>query len=260
MSSTLDAFPPPTTDPVGPPRPDETVQEPVAPSPTPRRRHGVWHVLAIVAGAVTLLPGLGLVAGGTALAVAESATDDGWFRYTPDRIESTGVAVISDHDWLDEPADNDPWVLDWLDLDLRVRAAGAAGTDEVFIGVARTADVLDYLDAAGYSVVTDLDNRTIEYRQEPGASRVEAPTSTDIWTASTSGTGEQELTWQARGGRWTVVVMNADGSAGVAADTEIGVRSDAVGTVAVVMIVGGGITVLVGLVLLVVGIRGRRTA
>ncbi len=246
MTSTLDSFPPPTTAPV-----------PAPPPATPHRTRSAGHVVAIVIGALALLPGFGMLAGGTTLALAQAvATDDGYFTFTPDRIESTGVAVVTDHDWF-EDADG-PWVLDWLDLDVRLRAQGAGATDEVFIGIARTPDVEAYLDGAPYSVIEELDGRRVEYRRELGVSTVDAPSELDIWVASAEGPGEQELTWEARGGRWSLVMMNADGSADVAADVEIGARSGAITPIAITLIVFGGITVLTGIGLIVFGVRGRR--
>lgn len=263
MTSTLDPFPPPTTDPV-------TTSEPTAePATTPngdpstgpapsRRRRSAGHVVAIVIGALALLPGLGVLAGGSAIAIAQAATDDGYFTFTPDRVESDGVAVITDDEWLDAD-DGGPWVLDWLDLDVRLRVDSAGDSDEVFVGIARTPDVEAYLNGAAHSVVDEIDGRSVRYRQQSGDAAVVAPTDLDIWVASSAGGGEQETTWDARGGRWSVVVMNADGSPAVAADVQIGVRSDAVTPIAVTLIVLGGITVLGSVALIVFGARGRRT-
>ena len=74
---------------------------------------------------------------------------------------------------------------------------------------------------------------------------VAPPAEQDFWTASATGSGEQELDWEARGGRWSVVVMNADGTAEVDADVEVGARSGAVTPVAILLIVGGGILALI---------------
>lgn len=254
MTSTIDSFPPPTVESTTP-----TTTGPV-PEPGPqRRRHSAGHVVAIVAGALALLPGLGLLTGGTAVAIAQAASDDGYFTFTPDRVTSDGVAVITDDDWLDAD-DGGPWVLDWLDVDVRLRAEGAGETDEVFVGIARTDDVEAYLAGAAHSIVDELDGREVVYREEDGAASVVPPDDAAIWAASTSGVGEQELTWEARGGRWSVVVMNADGSPDVAADVEVGARSDAVTPIAVTLIVLGGLTVLGSVALIVLGARGRRTA
>lgn len=254
MTSTLDAFPPPTTDPVTAPAAAPDTDPPR--SDGGRRRRSGWHVLAIVVGAVALLPSLGLVAGGTTLAVAQAANDDGYFTFTPDRLRSDGVAIVSDAGWWDDPEDG-PWALDWLDLDVRLRA-DAVGDTDVFVGVARAEDVDDYLDGAAHDVVDDVEGRVIRSRVVVGSRQVTAPGDLDIWVASANGPGEQELEWAARGGRWMLVVMHADGSADVAADVEVGLRSDAVTPVAVTLIVVGGIGLLSAIALIVVGVRGRR--
>lgn len=254
---------PETTGQLPPPEPGA---RPVGAAPTaaaaqpPETRHRTgWHIAALVVGIVMMLPALGLLLGGTALLVAKStATDDGFFDVTLDRIESDGVAITSIDLW-DSADDADaPFVLDWLDVDVRLWVDGAGPTDEVFVGIARTPDVRDYLDGAAYSEVTDFDDRVPEYLDVSGSEIISEPTSVDIWDASATGTDQQVLTWEARNGDWSVVVMNADGSPGVAADVEVGVRSDAITTIAIVMLVLGGIGVIVGTVLIVIGARGRR--
>jgi hypothetical protein len=258
MSSTLDSFPPPTVEPEAAPVAEPP---PTTPVPSPPRRYAAGHVVAIVVGALALLPGFGMVAGGTAAAVAQAvATDDGYYTFTPDRVTTDGVAVITDDAWLDVD-DGGPWVLDFLDLEVRLRAdlAGAADpSDEVFVGIARADAVEAYLRDAGYSVVDDIDGREVRYRRRTGEGPVAPPTELDIWAAAATGPGEQELHWDARGGRWSVVVMRADGDPSLAADVEVGVRSDAVTPIAVTLIVLGGLTVLTGVGLVVFGARGRR--
>ena len=209
-----------------------------------------------------IVPGLGMVMGGGAIALAQAVAtdDDGYFQFTLDRIESDGIAVATTEMWLDDvEGDASPWVLDWLDLDLRLRVDGANATDDVFVGIARTADVERYLAAADHSLVIEVDNHTPIYREVAGTRRVGSPLDQQFWTASASGPGEQELTWNARGGRWSVVVMNTDGSPLVSADVEIGARSGAVTPIAITLLVIGGIVTAAAIALIVVGARGRRS-
>ncbi len=249
---TADDAPPPgdgITAPTGPIQPDR---------PEPRR--GGWHIAAIVVGALMLLPATGLLTGGIALTVAnEVGTDDGYFDGALDRIESNGVAVAAVDLW-DEAADDEdwPWVLDWLDVDIRLRVVGAGPSDDVFVGIARSADVEQYLTDVEFSRLVDFDNRFPTYVEQTGAPTVDAPTEQDFWVASAAGPGEQELTWEARGGNWSAVVMNADGSPDVAADVEVGLRSGAITPIGVTLIVVGGVMLITSITLLVVGIRGRR--
>ena len=49
--------------------------------------------------------------------------------------------------------------------------------------------------------------------------------------------GEQELVWEAEGGRWTAVLMNADGSSGFAADVNVGVKAGFLGPLALTLLI-----------------------
>lgn len=249
------------TSPVPPVPPATTV--PLMPPPTAGvRKRSAGHIVAIVAGCLMLVPGLGMLTGGGALALAQGvATDgDGYFRVTLDRVESDGVAIATTDLWDEQVEDEDwPWALDFLDLDVRLRVDGAAGTDDVFVGIARSADVEGYLDGVAHTEVTDIRDHTPISRPVPGRAEVAAPGEADFWVVSTAGSGEQELTWDARGGRWSIVVMNADGAPGVGADVEFGVRSGAVVPIAVTLLVLGSLTVTLSVVLIVVGTRGRRS-
>lgn len=239
---------------------DSPPAAPVPPTPQ-QHRHSAGHIAAIVIGCLLLLPGIGLTFGGGALAVAQAVAtdDDGYFRFTLDRLDSDGVAVGTTDLWFDDADGEAPWVFDLLDVDFRFRVEGAGPTDDVFVGVARAADVERYLADAAWSELIEIDERSPRYRQLDGETSVEPPLEQDFWTASASGPGEQELVWDARGGRWSIVVMNVDGSAGVEADIEIGVRSGAVTPIAVTMLVVGVVLIAGAIVLIVVGGRGRRT-
>ncbi len=243
----------------GPPTPPSPPTSPDPAAPAERRRHGVWHVLGVIVGVLALMPGLGMLAGGTALVIANSTADDGYFDVTIDRVYSDGVAVATMDLWHEAGDDEDwPWVLDWLDVDVRLRVDGAGTTDDVFVGIARTADVEAYLADAPYAEVFDVDHHRPVYRRVTGDAAVEPPAAQTFWTVSRAGTGEQQLDWEARGGSWSIVVMNADGSPDVAADVELGVRSDAVTPIAITLIVTGGLLAIGSVTLIVLGVRGRR--
>jgi hypothetical protein len=255
--------------PVGTPEAPPAGQVPPAdtpPPPTPsveaapeRRRHGAWHVVAIIVGLLAIMPGLGMLAGGTTLAIANSTADDGYFDVTLDRLDTNGVAIATIDLW-DEAGDGEdwPWVLDWLDVDVRLRVDGVDRTDDVFVGIARTDDVERYLVDAPYAELFDFEDRSPVYRRIDGAAEVAAPAEQAFWTVSTDGSGEQQLDWEVRNGRWSVVVMNADASPGVTADVEVGVHSDAVVPIAVTLIVVGGLVTIGSITLIVIGARGRR--
>jgi hypothetical protein len=251
-----DALPPPSAPAIPPP---PVASGPVG--PTPPRKRSTGHIIAIVAGCLMVLPSLGMLAGGITLTVAHGVADDGFFDVTLDRVESDGVAVASVDLW-DEAAEEEdwPWVLDWLDLDIRVEADAVVSTESVFVGIARTSDVEAYLANSRWDEVTDfVDHEPVYATRGQGGRAVEPPTEQTFSTAQATGDGVEQLGWEARNGDWSVVVMNADGSPGVAADVTVGVHSGAVQPIGIVLIVFGGIGTIVSVLLIVLGARGRRT-
>jgi hypothetical protein len=97
----------------------------------------------------------------------------------------------------------------------------------VFVGVARTSDASAYLRRVAHTTVTDVSTSPFRARYEPhpGAERPGPPARQRFWAASAQGTGRQSVAWDAFHGSWSVVVMNADGSRGVAADVSAGAKA-----------------------------------
>ncbi len=256
LDERTDVLPPPTAPPPTPPAaPGE------GPAPGPARRRSGGHIAALIIGCILLLPGLGSLAGGTTALTAQAfaTDDDGYFTASIDRVDSDGVAVVANDLWLDGDAEfDDPWVVEWLDVDVRLRATGAGSTDDVFIGIARSADVERYLADSGYDEIVEIDRRSPVLVEVPGDLEIAPPTSQDFWVASASGEGEQELEWSVRNGRWAVVAMNADGAPGVEVDVDGGVRSGLVTPIGVGLIIGGLLVTAGAVTLIIIGARGRR--
>ncbi len=112
-----------------------------------------------------------------------------------------------------------------------------------------------------HSTVTDIDDPGTTYEQHAGGAPAVDPADSDIWVAQATGTGTQSIDWSLddQPGRWTVVVMNADGSAGVDVDADVAATVPVLGEVTTGLIVVGALFVLVGAGTLV-GLRvtGRR--
>lgn len=258
-SAAPSTLPPPSPPPPPPPSPPSAQH--AGSASKPQRVRSAGHVAALIIGCLLLLPGLGLVAGGGSIALGQAVAtdDDGYFRFTIDRLETEGVAIAMTDPWLDDvEGDGEPWVFDFLDVDLRLRVDGASSTDDVFVGIARSDDVARYLDGATYSDLVEFENRTPDYEQVIGERVVDPPIDQDFWTESAAGTGTQQLDWEARAGRWSVVVMNTDGSPVVAADVEVGARSGAVTPIAVSLLVSGVVVVAIAGIVILIGARGRR--
>jgi hypothetical protein len=86
--------------------------------------------------------------------------------------------------------------------------------------------VARYLGRVAHASVQDVafDPFRVTYRTAAGGSPEAPPTDQSFWAASASGVGTQTLTWKAKDGDWAVVLMNADGSRGVAATIDLGAK------------------------------------
>ncbi len=215
------------------------------------------RVVAVVIGSFLLLVSLGFIGGGIALVAADqTARDDQGFFMTDQRSLETGTFAITTEPMQVDvagAADNVPRALLG---DLKVEVT-PTGDQAVFVGVARDDDVDAYLGGVAHSTLvglTDGDGEPI-YRNSSGSAPTAAPGDQDIWAAQTSGTGEQSLRWDIESGDWTVVVMNADGSRDVTVDAAAGAELPAVGWVIGFLLVIGIVLLLVGLVLVIGGIR-----
>ena len=218
------------------------------------------RIVSLVVGCVLIIPALGMLVGGGALAIAYATQrdDGGYFDVTVDRLYSPTVAVTGeDVRFAAEPGSPD-FVLDAIDLDIRLRATSLDPDRPIFIGIARQANLDAYLDGVAHDRVVRLDGVVPEYRRSPGVDDVGAPVDELLWVQSATGIGQQELIWEATGGRWAAVVMNADGSPGVAATLTIGARSDIVLPLAFVLVGLGLVLSAAAVVLIVVGALGAR--
>ena len=113
--------------------------------------------------------------------------------------------------------------------DIRVEGV-AAGSGTLFMGIAPADAVAGYLDGVDHDEITKWDTMQddieyVVYTRTEGATDPAAPGTEDFWVASVSGSGEQALDWTVQSGEWALVIMNADGSPGVAADVRFGVKT-----------------------------------
>jgi hypothetical protein len=70
--------------------------------------------------------------------------------------------------------------------------------------------------------------------------------------------GTQTLTWKVRDGDWSVVLMNADGSRGVAADLDLGAKLSFLLWVSIGLLIGGVLVTGGSTALIVLAARPRR--
>jgi hypothetical protein len=226
---------------------------------SPPSRWNPGRVVALVLGILLLLPGLGLLAGGGVLLWADRTqrTDDGYPIGSEDSFSTSGYALLSDRLDLSTGAD-------WVPLsaalgDARVQVTSTDPGTGVFVGIARVGDSSPYLDGVDRTIVRDVGsgNTAADEVDIAGNAPDAAPGTQDIWAAQASGPGTQQLTWKPADGQWTLVVMNADGSADVSVDAAIGATVPAVTGLAWGLMGAGLVCVLVGVLLLALAVRRR---
>jgi hypothetical protein len=223
------------------------------PLPETNRPSNATRVLSVTgAGVAGLLATALLVTGGLALWGDGQKDDQGYLSTASERFETSTRALDTDN--LDVNTGAPGWLLDQGDFGkVRVNAR-SADHKPVFVGIAPTREVADYLDGAAHATITDVSSTpfSADY-QRHGGNRVPArPATQHFWAASTQGTGTQRLDWRVKDGDWSVVVMNADASAGVHADVGAGanipfladVAWAALGMGLVLMLASGGLLYL----------------
>ncbi len=247
-----------------PENPSPTTSSPPTPSdPAPPTRPGEgWtgaRATTLVAGCLLAVLGAGLAVAGTGLgAGALTARNDAGFLMTPTvAVASSGYAVTSTDLQLHSGSPDVPRAVVG---DVAIRADAPSGS-ELFVGVARTADVDAYLGDATRSVLRDLTDGGARYEIRGTGTLAAPPAASDIWAAQASGPGSPSLTWPAESGDWTVVVMNADGTPGVVADVAAGAEVPALWWLVLGLFVAAALVLAAAVPLVVAPVRaaGRRT-
>ena len=219
------------------------------------------RVVTVVVASIVSLLGLALLAAGSALSIAAAThrDDAGFFHTDAKRFSSASYAITSDQVDLGTDARPGDWGFEPGDLvRVRLRVTGGDTTRPIFVGVARSTDVDSYLNGVAHDVVRDVNVRPFEvqYRAVPGGQVPRPPQDQKFWVVSSAGTGQQSIVWEPGNGKWTIVMMNADASPGIAADVDVGVEIRHLWLI-VGILVGLGIALLAAGVLLIVVVARR---
>jgi hypothetical protein len=212
--------------------------------------------LFVVAGLLGLFS-LGLLAGGGVLLWGDAQKDDQGYLSTSRERFATGTYALATQN-LDIDTDGAGWFLDrdrYGEIRLEV-----SSEKPVFVGIARSRDVAEYLRGTRHDVVRDVSYSPFaaDYRRVAGDERPPRPAGQDFWAASASGTGTQAVTWDVEDGDWSVVVMNADASRGVDADVKAGAELPFLASLGWGTLIAGLLALVIAATLAVVGMRAAQ--
>jgi hypothetical protein len=212
----------------------------------------VKKVILIVVGLFALLGGL--LFAGVGSAVLALGGRSGTIQSGYHHISTTTNAFVSDPQR----------VRDNTNVQLRSGGAtlhiAARNTPvNLFLGVGPSAQVSAYLAGTSYEEITNLDFAPFKLTtsQVAGTATPAAPGDQSFWVAQATGSSPS-LNFDLANGDYRVVVMNADGSPGVASDVRVGLKVPALFGVGLASTIGGGLVALLGLALLIWGIAAKR--
>jgi len=220
----------------------------------------IGRILALFIGFVIVATSFGLIVGGGTIMWANSRFTDAEgflmsheadFSVDSYALVQRGVNVNIDVSlpssfWIPDPGD---WVT------VRLVAKSNDPSQEVFLGIASEADASSYLDDVMFDEITHFSwsynpfresQPDVSYSTSPGSAPSGPPIIHSFWEVQTSGSGTQTLEWEPATGRYWIVAMNADGSAGVDIEAQLGARLPVLSSVGVGLMVGGLVLLFVG--------------
>ena len=168
-------------------------------------------------------------------------------------MSSDGYAVTAEGIDLADLDDGGSWLVEQGLGRVRIRATSR--TDAIFVGIAREAQVDRYLSGVAHDELRDVRAGANRYRSRDGGAPAVAPADAGIWEASATGDGTQTVEWDARDGRWAVVVMNADGARAVAADVRVGAKLGVLPWIGGGLLLAGLLAVAIGAGMIVAAVR-----
>jgi hypothetical protein len=219
------------------------------------------RIALIVTGSIASLLATALVAGGALALWGDSQKgSDGYLTTDTHRFEASGRALATEN--LDVDLGDADWLAQTDDLGKVKVTAESRDGKPVFVGIARTSDVEDYLADVPYSTVDDIEASpfSADYTRHSGQRHPVSPEHAGIWAASSYGNGSRSFEWKVDDGDYSVVVMNADGSLGVDADIKAGADIPFLDELGWSAIGSGAFALVIGIGLIALGVRRPKTA
>lgn len=231
-----------------------------SPAPPVRRSWSGWRTLLVIVGVLlAVLGGTMLFGGGVGLWAHQQRDADGFFTADSERFTTDAFALSAPS--LDVNVTGpDVFQAENLLGDVRIRMTSRHAGAPLFIGVGPTADVARYLAGVGKDEVSDIDVDPfkVTYSSRPGGAPASSPAAQSFWVTSDTGVGPRTLTWDVASGDWTILVMNADGSAGIDADLSAGATLPVLRPVAIGALIVGVVLLTIGVAVIVATVTTRR--
>lgn len=233
------------------------VQPVAVPAERARPRWGVGRLLAVILASLIGIIGLGgVAAGGTGIVFDQTQRNAAGYLMTSSRSYATTTYAIVSSSYRGGAA-GDWFVPGDLLGTVRIRTTS---TRPVFIGIGPESAVMSYLGHVARAQGNRLDTPSTDLRTFNGGAPVGTPAAQRIWGASVVGTGASTLSWKPQPGNWRIVLMNADGSAGVNASVSVGARLPDLLAISIGVLGGGVLFVLAAAGGIVLATRRRRGA
>lgn len=210
-------------------------------------------LIAATVGVIMAVASLALaVAGGIAIAVPD---DDGWVSAGPVRLQSEAAALIADDVEIDfgGGVSEGRTYITWGEIPAVIDLTSRNGKD-VFVGIASQSAADNYLLGVAQDRLSSLDHED-NITFVPGVFRVDPPTETDIWVASSV---DGTLDWDVQSGEWAIVVANSDGSAGIDVGVEAAAKVSFLRPLGAFLLAAGIVGMITGSVLTYFGVRRTR--
>jgi hypothetical protein len=194
----------------------------VAPRVSPGRgggsglRIGGWILVGL--GALGVVVGVALV-----VVHLTQRDDDGYYTSSTARVTAPGYAVTAEALHLGDL----PSVASDVVGSVRVNVRSSTGR-AAFVGIAPENAVNGYLAGVARSEVTDVNGTTVSYKTHAGGAPPGPPARERFWQSASSGTGQITAAWKVKGGTWSIVLMNANGTAPVGATVSVGAKTNLV--------------------------------
>jgi hypothetical protein len=206
------------------------------------------RISAVVFGSLLVLLSLVLLgAGGTALWADRTQREGGYATTDVHHFSTAGSTLATERTELG--AAGFGWVYSPGILGkVRIRVTPEKTGSPLFVGIGPSAEVDRYLSGVGHTVISDFWTDKVE--NVVGSRTPRPPGGQSFWAASTSGTGEQSLVWDPADGTWTVVVMNADGRAGVGVGADLGAKVPTLPWIALGVLLAGVVFLVAGALLI----------